>query len=100
MPYRPLRLCRQGGGFEALPDGRRSLDLGRVRQALERAGVSVVDARVLLIAATDPEVTISRAGRLLFKTSELARAARLLDWLLALEPLGEKDRRDRGSAPP
>jgi len=34
----------------------------------------VVDARVMLVAAMDPEVTISRSGRLLFKTTDPVRA--------------------------
>ncbi len=74
--YRTLRLCSSGGGFEALPDPPRPLNLGRVRAALEAAGVSVIDARVMLIASLETEVTISRAGRLLFKTADPAAADR------------------------
>ncbi len=98
MPYRGLRLCRQGGGLEAVPDPPCSVDLGRLRAVLEAAGVPVVDAKVLLIAATDPEVTISRAGRLLFKTSEAERARGLLAWLTSLQPLAEPAS-PRGRAP-
>jgi hypothetical protein len=36
----------------------------------------VLDARVMLIASIGPEVTISRAGRLLFKTPDAAEAER------------------------
>ena len=89
MPYRGLRVCRQGGGLEAVADPPRPVDLGRLRALLEAAGIPVVDAKVLLIAATDPEVTISRAGRLLFKTSETERARGLLAWLTSLQPLAE-----------
>ena len=74
--YRTLRLCSSGGGFEAVPDPPRPLDLGRVRAGLAGAGVSVVDARVMLIAQLEVEVTISRAGRLLFKTADPAAADR------------------------
>jgi len=84
--YRPLRLCTHGGGFEAIPGSSRQLDLARVRAALESAGVAVVDARVMLIASLDPEVTISRAGRLLFKTPDPSIAQRALDRLLGLVP--------------
>ena len=38
--------------------------------------MAVVDARVMLIAALDLEVTISRSGRLLFKTRDPAAAER------------------------
>ncbi|MCI4342951.1 MAG: hypothetical protein L3J92_02375 [Thermoplasmata archaeon] len=74
--YRTLRLCSNGGGFEAIPDPPRRLDLARVRSALETEGIRVVDARVMLIAGADPEVTISQNGRLLFKTSDSAAADR------------------------
>jgi hypothetical protein len=85
--YRPLRICSNGGGFEALPEHRRTLDLGRVRRALESAGIAVVDARVMLIASLDPEVTISRSGRLLFKTGDERAARDAMDRLLDLAGL-------------
>ena len=74
--YRTLRLCSSGGGFEAIPDPPRALDLSRVRAGLEAAHVPVVDARVMLIATLETEVTISRGGRLLFKTADPAAAER------------------------
>ncbi len=74
--YRTLRLCSSGGGFEAIPDPPHSLDLGQIRASLEAAGVPVVDARVMLIAQLEAEVTISRSGRLLFKTADSATADR------------------------
>ncbi|HXQ49135.1 MAG TPA: hypothetical protein VN842_05110 [Thermoplasmata archaeon] len=80
--YRTLRLCSSGGGFEAVPDSPRRLDLRRVRAALEQEGWRVVDARVMLIAQSDPEVTISQNGRLLFKTSDPKVADRVFLRLL------------------
>jgi hypothetical protein len=74
--YRRLRLCSNNGGYEAIPDPPSPLDLARVRATLESEGIPVVDARVMLIVSLDPEVTISRAGRLLFKTRD-PRAAEL-----------------------
>ncbi|HXQ78921.1 MAG: hypothetical protein WB788_01760 [Thermoplasmata archaeon] len=74
--YRRLRLCSNNGGYEAIPEPPNPLDLARVRATLEREGIPVVDARVMLIVSLDSEVTISRAGRLLFKTRD-ARAAEL-----------------------
>ncbi len=73
-PYRSLRLCSSGGGFEALPERNVQADLPEVRRLLEAEGIRVVDARVLLIAATSPEVTISRSGRILFKTQDESAA--------------------------
>ena len=70
-----MRLCSHGGGFEAIPDPPGHLDLHRLRGLLEAAGVAVLDARVLLIVSLPPEVTISRAGRLLFKTADEQAAA-------------------------
>lgn len=95
--YRQLRLCAHGGGFEALPDPPRPLDLGRIRAALESAGVDVIDARVMLIAGLNPEVTISRSGRLLFKTSDEASARSGLDRLASLVDLSS-GREARGRA--
>ncbi|MGI0071599.1 MAG: hypothetical protein ACRECT_05990 [Thermoplasmata archaeon] len=68
--YRKLRLCSNHGGYEAIPEPPIRLDLAKARHALEEEGVAVVDARVMLVAALDPEVTISRTGRLLFKTRD------------------------------
>lgn len=82
--YRKLRLCSNGGGVEAIPDRPVSLDLAAVRRTLEQNGIPVVDARVLLIASMDPEVTISRAGRLLFKTGETELADRAFERLRSL----------------
>jgi hypothetical protein len=79
--YRKLRLCSNNGGYEAIPDPPIRLDLADARRSLERVGVAVVDARVMLIAATDPEVTISRSGRLLFKTQDPAAAERVFQQL-------------------
>ena len=82
--YRKLRLCSNSGAYEAIPDPPRPLDLVRVRHALEQEGIAVVDARVMLIVGLDPEVTISRNGRLLFKTRDPATAERAFDRLQKL----------------
>ncbi|MGA7476470.1 MAG: hypothetical protein WBW47_04545 [Thermoplasmata archaeon] len=90
--YRRLRLCSNHGGYEALAEPPNSLDLGTVKAVLEKEGIPVIDARVMLIVSLDPEVTISRAGRLLFKTRdpEVAEGAferlRTLLGLPAMEP--------------
>ena len=82
--YRTLRVCANRGGYEAIPDPPRPLDLVEVRHRLERAGIAVVDARVMLIAALDSEVTIARSGRILFKTQDASVAARTFERLRAL----------------
>lgn len=82
--YRTLRVCANRGGFEAIPDPPRSLDLVDARHRLERAGIAVVDARVMLIAALETEVTISRSGRILFKTQDAGAATRTFDRLRVL----------------
>ena len=79
--YRRLRLCSNSGAYEAIPDPPRTLDLARIRHELEREGVAVVDARVMLIAGLYPEVTISRNGRLLFKTRDIAAAEKAFERL-------------------
>jgi len=90
--YRELRLCAQGGGYEAIPDPPRTLDLHWVRASLEADGIPILDARVLLIASLPPEVTISRSGRLLFKTADPAVARAAFDRLMAFEALAERPR--------
>jgi hypothetical protein len=81
--YRRLRICSAGGGFEAVPDRDLRLDLRRVASALEAHGVGVIDARVMLIAGMQPEVTIARSGRLLFKTADAPTAERAFQQLRA-----------------
>jgi hypothetical protein len=87
--YRKLRVCSNSGAYEAIPEPPRSLDLADVRRRLEREGIAVVDARVMLIAGTDPEVTISRNGRLLFKTRDPGIAERAFERLHSLLELGD-----------
>jgi len=83
--YTQLRLCSAGGGFEAVPVRRLALDLRRVRAELEARAAAVVDARVMLIVTVEGvEATISRAGRLLFKTGDSEAARRAFAFL---EPL-------------
>lgn len=82
--YRRLRLCSNNGGYEALPEPPNPLDLRTARLVLEREGIPVVDARVMLIASMDSEVTISRAGRLLFKTQDARVAERAFERLRGL----------------
>ena len=75
--YRTLRLCSGGGGFEAVPERSVRVDLRAVRTALERDGVRVVDARVMLIASFEAETTVSSSGRVLIKTADPRVAERL-----------------------
>jgi len=82
--YRTLRLCSAGGGFEALPESARRLDLAAVRRRLEEEGRSVIDARVMLIVVGTPEVTISAAGRVLIKTPDRSLAEQAFAGLLPL----------------
>ena len=79
--YRKLRLGSNSGAYEAIPDPPRPLDLAAVRRSLEREGIAVVDARVMLLVGLDPEVTIGRNGRILFKTRDPAAAERAFERL-------------------
>ncbi len=102
--YRALRVCSNRGGLEALPDPPFPIDLAKARRRLEAAGVAVVDARVMLIVALDPEVTVSRNGRLLFKTSDAELAQRAFERLTQLLALpvgpGPLARAERGARRP
>jgi hypothetical protein len=86
VTYLALRLCSGRAAYEAVPNPRRSLDLARIRGRLERDGVAVVDARVMLIAQLEREVTIARDGRILVKTADFGEARRLFE---RLQPLLE-----------
>lgn len=86
--YHTLRLCAGRGGFEAIPARALRLDLAEVRRKLEGAGISVVDARVMLIAKFEREVTVARDGRLLIKSRSRDEAARIFGKLRALLGFG------------
>jgi len=82
--YRRLRLCSNRGGYEAVAEPRHPIDLVGARTRLEAERIPVVDARVMLIAQLDAEVTISRAGRLLFKTQDARVAERTFERLRSI----------------
>jgi len=90
--YRTLRICSNSGAYEALPDPPRSIDLVQARHQLEQEGIAVVDARVLLIAALEVEVTISRNGRILFKTRDSDAAERTFERLRTILDLDDVPR--------
>jgi len=90
--YRRLRLCSNSGGYEAIPEPQSPLDLRSVKAVLEKEGIPVLDARVMLIASLDPEVTISRAGRLLFKTQDARAAERAFERLRILLGLSDPEK--------
>ena len=98
--YRTLRICSNNGAYEALPEPPQPLDLRAVRGVLEREGIAVVDAGVMLLAALDPEVTISRNGRLLFKTRGLRAAERAFERLRVLLDLSGPERSTRARRNP
>jgi len=95
--YRRLRLCSNHGGCEANSDPPDALDLRSVRTVLEEAAMPVLDARVMLIATLESEVTISRAGRLLFKTQDARVAERTFERLRSLLGLPEMEPSERSS---
>jgi len=74
--YRRLRLCSNRGGYEAIAEPAHPIDLERAKARLAAERIPVVDARVMLIVRLDAEVTVSRGGRLLFKTQDPQLAER------------------------
>lgn len=89
MGYHSLRLCAGGGAFEAIPSPRLALDLRRARGTLEANEIPVVDARVMLIAQLQQEVTLSRDGRVLIKTRNSEEASEIFQRLRKLLDLPE-----------
>jgi hypothetical protein len=80
--YETVRLCSGKGSYEALPRRPVAMDLNLARAALESRGIPVTDARVMLIVAIRPEVTLSRNGRILIKTRDPREAERAVDRIL------------------
>ncbi|HKV90569.1 MAG TPA: hypothetical protein VJQ43_05160 [Thermoplasmata archaeon] len=89
MTYYTLALCASKGAFEAIPMPKLALDLRQARERLEAAGIPVTDARVMLIASMEQEVTLSRDGRVLIKSRDAAQAGRVFDRLRAVIGLPE-----------
>ena len=84
MTYYTLRLCASRGAYEAIPENPRTLDLAVVKARLEASGIAVIDARVMLIAQMESEVTFGRDGRVLIKSQDPVQAGRLFDSLKGL----------------
>ena len=77
MGYSTLKLCSNGGAFEAVPRPRVTVDLEDAKRRLEAKGVPVIDARVMLIVRLEKELTLGRDGRVMIKTRDSAEADRL-----------------------
>ncbi|MCI4327088.1 MAG: hypothetical protein L3K16_05570 [Thermoplasmata archaeon] len=77
VTYYTLALCASKGAFEAVPRPKLAVDLGAAKARLTAAGIGVTDARVMLIAAMEREVTLSRDGRVLIKSRDAAEAERV-----------------------
>lgn len=84
MSYRTLQLCSSGGAYEAIPSPKLHVDLVRARDTLEKAGRSVVDARVMLIVPGKPEVTLMRDGKIVVKSRDPAEATKAFREVVAL----------------
>lgn len=82
--YAPVRLCTGKAAYEAVPQSAARLDLARAARLLEAGGLTVTNARVMLIVGLDPEVTLSVDGRILVKTRDPATANRVIDELWGL----------------
>jgi hypothetical protein len=65
-----LRPCRGAIGFVANPKKNIWLDLGHCVKKLEESGFKVIDAKVMLIAQNDIELTIYKSGKILARTDD------------------------------
>ncbi|MGI0131988.1 MAG: hypothetical protein ACREDK_02665 [Thermoplasmata archaeon] len=90
MGYTTLKLCSNGGAFEATPRPRLMVDLEKARRDLTAKGVSVVDARVMLIVSLVPELTLGRDGRVVIKTRDATAAERAFQELAAIVGLDRR----------
>ncbi len=96
VTYYTLALCTSKGGFEAIPRPKLALNLAEARDRLRAAGIDVTDARVMLIAAMEREVTLSRDGRVLIKSRDAEEANRVFAELRRV--VGLPDTPDAASA--
>ena len=97
MTYATLKLCSGRGSFEAVPRPKLALDLATIATRLRASGYAVTDARVLLIARRDCEITLAADGRVLLKVADPLRAATAFEAFRAAA--GLPDAGD-GPAPP
>lgn len=78
-----VRPCKGSSGTEVLPEERLELVLEVAARRLGSAGMSVTDARALLIVEGEPRVTLYPSGRMLVHTDDLdmarSRAQLVLD---------------------
>ena len=77
--YDPVRLCTGKAAYEAVPSVPARVDLDQAARSLERTGLAVTHARVMLIIAVDPEVTLGRDGKILVKTRDPAIAQQAIE---------------------
>ena len=76
-----LRPCRGIAAYSSIPKKNLRLDLGRCRTRLEKAGYEVIDAKVMLVAKKETDITVYRSGRLLVNTDDKDRARELVEEL-------------------
>lgn len=103
MTYYLLSPCRTTAAFLSTLKSPKRLDLEKAREKLEAAGYEVEDLSVMLIVATDPELTLYASGKTLVKTADAEAARRAIDAVYGVLGLGEtaaKKRRRRPGATP
>jgi hypothetical protein len=66
--------CKGSSGTEVLPEGKLDLSIDASATRLEKAGIDVTNAQVLLIVRGSPQVTLYPSGRMLVHTDDLDRA--------------------------
>jgi TATA-box binding protein (TBP) (component of TFIID and TFIIIB) len=72
--YYILRPCKGSIGFTANLKKNMRLDLKECGERLKKAGYSVMDAEIMLIADKDIEITVYKSGKLLAKTDDESSA--------------------------
>lgn len=74
-----LRPCRGIAAYASVPKKNLRLDLGRCKSRLEKAGYEVIDAKVMLVAKKDTDVTVYQSGKLLVNTDDKEVARNLVE---------------------
>ena len=86
QPRLLVKLCSDRSAFEARPVKQMTLDMSRVKQALEQRGLHeiVVDTpHIIIVRSGEAETTLSRDGRMLIKrVSDEDEATRVANQIL------------------
>ena len=94
MSYYLLQPCKTTAAYISTLKKAKRVPLPAAREKLEAAGLGVEDLSVMLIVATDPELTLYESGKALIKTADADAARRSIDAVYDVLGLGDAPRKE------